>query len=163
CKQSVATALDDLERLGFVTRIRRIRRIMTPLGFTTRQITNAYRVHEPARGLGLLATLVFATESNSCTASAHIVDSLNGRGTLEPMSPLHRTLERLGTLLESRKRGRVLLAALSLFCTTVAWAVDHSAAPRPLSDVCPRWLVETGLLGWACEIRTQNCRRKLSL
>jgi len=47
-------------------------------------------------------------------------------------------------------RGLVLLAALSLFCTTVAWAVDHSAAPRRLSDVCPRWLVETGLLGWAC-------------
>src|SRR6516165_8960068 len=44
-------------------------------------------------------------------------------------------------------RGLVLLAALSLFCTTVAWAVDHSAAPRRLSDVCPRWLVETGLLG----------------
>ena len=47
--------------------------------------------------------------------------------------------------------------------TTVAWAVDHSAAPRRLSDVCPRWLVETGLLGWACEIRTQKRRRKLSL
>jgi hypothetical protein len=31
CKQSVVTALDDLERLGFVTRIRRNRRIMTPL------------------------------------------------------------------------------------------------------------------------------------
>jgi hypothetical protein len=38
CKQSVVTALADLERLGFVTRIRRIN---TPLGFTTRQITNA--------------------------------------------------------------------------------------------------------------------------
>src|SRR5262245_57826830 len=61
CKQSVVTALADLERLGFVTRIRRIRQVRTPLGFTTRQITNAYRVHEPARGLGLLATLVFAT------------------------------------------------------------------------------------------------------
>jgi len=27
---------------------------MTPLGFTTRQITNAYRVHEPTSGLGLV-------------------------------------------------------------------------------------------------------------
>jgi hypothetical protein len=40
---------------------------MTPLGFTTRQITNAYRVHEPTSGLGLLATILFATESNSST------------------------------------------------------------------------------------------------
>jgi hypothetical protein len=69
CKQSVVTALADLERLGFVTRIRRIRRIMTPLGFTTRQITNAYRVHEPTRGLGLIAMTLFATESNSWTPS----------------------------------------------------------------------------------------------
>jgi hypothetical protein len=25
-----------------------------------------------------------------------------------------------------------------------------------------RWPTETGLRGWACEIRTQKCRRKLS-
>ena len=59
----------DRDRLGFVTRIRRIRQIKTPLGFTTRQITNAYRVHEPTRGLGLLAMAVFATGSNPWTAS----------------------------------------------------------------------------------------------
>jgi hypothetical protein len=69
CKQSVVTALADLERLGFITRIRRIRRITTPLGFTTRQITNAYRVHEPTCGLGLIAMTLFATESNSWTPS----------------------------------------------------------------------------------------------
>src|SRR5262245_21847657 len=73
CKQSAVTALADLEQLGFVTRIRRIRQLQTSLGFTTRQITNAYRVHEPASGLGLLAMCVFATESNSWTASAHLV------------------------------------------------------------------------------------------
>jgi len=103
CKQSVVTALDDLERLGFVTRIRRIRRIMTPLGFRTEQITNAYRVHEPRSGLGLLATLLFATESNSWTASDYIVESLNGASVLDRENPLHRALERLGALLESRK------------------------------------------------------------
>jgi hypothetical protein len=69
CRQSVVTALADLERLGFITRIRRIRRVMTPLGFTTRQITNAYDVHEPKAGLGLLAMGLFATESNSWTPS----------------------------------------------------------------------------------------------
>jgi hypothetical protein len=93
------TALADLERLGFITRIRRIRRIATPLGFTTRQITNAYRVHEPVSGIGLLATLVFATESNCWTASAHIVESLDGASVLNPeSSPLHQALARLERL-----------------------------------------------------------------
>jgi hypothetical protein len=65
----VVTALDDLERPGFVTRIRHLRQIKTPLGFRTEQITNAYRVHEPTSGLRLLATALFAPESNSWTAS----------------------------------------------------------------------------------------------
>ena len=104
CKQSVVTALADLERLGFVTRIRRIRQIKTPLGFRTEQITNAYRVHEPRSGLGLLATLVFATESNSWTPSAHVVESLNGTAALNPTNSLHHALERLGGLLGKQKR-----------------------------------------------------------
>jgi hypothetical protein len=103
CKQSVVTAIADLERLGFVTRIRRIRQITTPLGFTTRQITNAYRVHEPASGLGLLATLVFATESNSWTASDNEIKSKECERWLKPENPLHRVLLRLGKVLESEK------------------------------------------------------------
>jgi hypothetical protein len=103
CKQSVVTAIAELERLGFVTRIRRIRRVDTPLGFRTVQITNAYKIHEPASGLGLLATLVFATESNSWTASAHIVESSNGACMLNGSNPLHRALLKLGKLLESGK------------------------------------------------------------
>jgi hypothetical protein len=59
------TALDDLELLGFVTRIRRIRRVQTPLGFKVVLITNAYRVHEPTSGLGLLASVLFAKTSES--------------------------------------------------------------------------------------------------
>jgi hypothetical protein len=89
----VVTALDDLEQPRFVTRIRHLRQIKTPLGFTTRQITNAYRLHEPASGFALLCSLVFASESNSWTPSAHRVESLNGASALE----------RLGALLESRK------------------------------------------------------------
>jgi hypothetical protein len=57
CRQSVVTALDDLELLGFVTRIRRVRRVEAPLGFRVEQVTNAYRVHEPARGVGLWASM----------------------------------------------------------------------------------------------------------
>jgi hypothetical protein len=102
CKQSAVTAIVDLERLGFVTRIRRIRQVKTPLGFTTRQITNAYRVQEPASGLGLLATLVFATESNCWTASAHIVESYDGKRVLHPTNPLHQALARLGRALEGK-------------------------------------------------------------
>lgn len=95
CPQSVVTALADLERLGFITRIRRIRQVTTPLGFTTRQITNAYRVHEPTSGLGLLATLVFATDSNCWRASDHIVDSETCESRHDPTSPLHQALARL--------------------------------------------------------------------
>jgi hypothetical protein len=85
CKQSAVTAIVDLERLGFVTRIRRIRQIKTPLGFTTRQITNAYRVHEPTRGLGLLAMAVFATGSNSWTASVSKFSSEESKDDFERM------------------------------------------------------------------------------
>jgi hypothetical protein len=95
CKQSVVTAVADLEALGFITRIRRIRQVKTPLGFATRQTTNAYRVHEPASGLGLLATLVFATESTCWTASAHVVKSKECESWLDPTSPLHRALTQL--------------------------------------------------------------------
>jgi hypothetical protein len=59
CKQSVATALNDLEVLGFITRHRRVRKVMTPLGFRVEQITNAYEVHEPRMALGRLADLIF--------------------------------------------------------------------------------------------------------
>src|SRR5262249_14063842 len=103
CKQSVVTAIAGLERLGFVTRIRRIRRIMTPLGFTTRQITNAYRVHEPRNGLGLLAIGLFATESNSWTASdSKVLYEEQGRG-LDPANPLQQALARLGNVLINKK------------------------------------------------------------
>jgi hypothetical protein len=103
CKQSVVTAIADLELLGFVSRIRRIRQITTPLGFTTRQITNGYRVHEPTNGLGLLATLVFATESNCWAPSAHIVESEERKRWLDPENPLHKALARLGRALGSKK------------------------------------------------------------
>jgi hypothetical protein len=60
-------------------------------------------VHEPAKGLGLLATLVFATESNSWTPSAHKVESFNGEDAVNPESPLNRALQRLGKALESKE------------------------------------------------------------
>ena len=41
--------------------------------------------------------------------------------------------------------------------------LDTSQNPTLRADVCPRWLVETGLLGWGGRTRTQKCRRKISL
>jgi hypothetical protein len=38
-----------------ISRIRRIRRVQTPLEFRVEQITNAYRVHEPVHGWGVAA------------------------------------------------------------------------------------------------------------
>ena len=38
-----------------ISRIRRVRRVQTPLGFRVEQITNAYRVHEPVHGWGVAA------------------------------------------------------------------------------------------------------------
>jgi hypothetical protein len=86
CKQSVVTALNDLELLGFVTRIRRLQ---TPFGFKIVQITNAYRVHEPARGLGLLATVLFGkpTGSNYLTPS---VANFYSKRVDDRISPEHR-------------------------------------------------------------------------
>jgi hypothetical protein len=100
CRQSVVTALADLERLGFITRIRRIRRIMTPLGFTTRQITNAYRVHEPVSGIGIIAMTLFATESNSWTPSVAKFFPKSAtedrfRGVVEVRPPLEKRTDEL--------------------------------------------------------------------
>jgi hypothetical protein len=76
CPASVSTALDQLEAFGIVTRHRRLKRVMTPLGFKTVQNTNAYEIHPPNTGLGKLAVAVFgvekpmdATESNFSAAS----------------------------------------------------------------------------------------------
>jgi hypothetical protein len=86
------------ERLGFVTRIRRIRQIKTPLGFRTEQITNAYRVHEPSHGFGLLA-VEFASSGPA-------------RETVMPDE--HTLLERRITWIE-REVVRLILVAIGAF------------------------------------------------
>jgi hypothetical protein len=68
-KQSVVDALAELQKLGFVTRIRRLKQVDTALGFKAVQTTNAYLVHEPASGLGLLAIRMFCAESGYPAAS----------------------------------------------------------------------------------------------
>jgi hypothetical protein len=60
----VIESVAELENLGFVTRIRRLREVYTALGFKTVQDTNAYLVHEPTKGLGLIATRMFCPESD---------------------------------------------------------------------------------------------------
>jgi hypothetical protein len=99
CRASVVTALADLEdKLGFVTRIRRLRRIKTPLGFETVQETNAYLVHRPMKGLGFLAVALFASnaESNFQPPSVSKVSNKEPAHPLNPESPLAQALVRLG-------------------------------------------------------------------
>jgi hypothetical protein len=79
CKQSVVTALGDLERLGFITRHRRRKIIITPLGRKTVQATNAYEVHEPNTGIGRLALALFGQKSESNNLAARESDSSNNR------------------------------------------------------------------------------------
>jgi hypothetical protein len=45
-----------------VTRHRRLKRVMTPLGFRVEQNTNAYEIHPPKTALGRLAEAVFGAK-----------------------------------------------------------------------------------------------------
>lgn len=65
CKQSVVTALALLERLGFLTRHRRLRRVKGLLGMKAEQDTNAYELHMPRRGWGALGLVLFSAGSES--------------------------------------------------------------------------------------------------
>jgi hypothetical protein len=106
CRASVVTAIADLEhKLGFVTRIRRLRTIKTPLGFETVQETNAYVLHRPTKGLGLLAVALFASspESNFQPPSASIVSNEEHARSLNPESPLTQALMRLGMTVKEEK------------------------------------------------------------
>ena len=107
CKQSVVDALAELEKLGFVTRIRRLGQVDTPLGFKTVQDTNAYLVHEPASGLGLLAIRMFCAESSypppSETYSSNLVCGERYERWLDRDSALGRALARLEAAIMRRK------------------------------------------------------------
>jgi hypothetical protein len=102
CKDSVVDALAELEKLGFVTHIRRLREVNTALGFKTVQDTNAYLVHEPTSGLGLLAIRMFYAESGYPAASEAYSSNLKNderyERWLDADSPLGQALTRLGAL-----------------------------------------------------------------
>jgi hypothetical protein len=103
CRASVATALDYLERLGFITRHRRVRRVKLALGFRTEQITNAYEVHEPKSGLGTLACSLFGNKQESNYSTPSGSESCSKRGpsgampSTDPLNAAEETaLARLG-------------------------------------------------------------------
>jgi hypothetical protein len=107
CRASVATALDDLERLGFITRHRRVRRVQLPLGFRTEQTTNAYEVHEPKTAWGRLACTLFGNKRGSSYSTASDSDFYSKQGPgdtagarepqTEPSEAEAAALSRLGT------------------------------------------------------------------
>src|SRR5436190_464025 len=82
-------------------------------GFTTRPITNTYRVHEPRSGLGLLAMCAFATQSNFLDSSrSHRFNEECARW-LDGEDLLHKASERLGRAPESKKGAAPVGAAKS--------------------------------------------------
>jgi hypothetical protein len=68
-RQAIITAMQVLERMGFVTVHKRIKRIQTPLGPRVVQDSNAYEFHLPKKGLGALAMAVFCPPSSELTKS----------------------------------------------------------------------------------------------
>ena len=69
-RQAIITAMQVLERMGFVTIHKRIKRIQTPLGPRVVQDSNAYEFHLPTKGLGALAMQVFCPPSSEYNKSA---------------------------------------------------------------------------------------------
>ena len=66
--------------------------------------------------------------------------------------------------------GRAMLVRAARFAACIArdwWHLlesrDEWALSARISEALPLITVETGLAGWACKIRTQKRRRKLSL
>lgn len=68
-RRSVITAMQVLERMGFVTIHRRVRRVKTLLGVKMVQDCNAYEYHLP-KGLGALAWSIFKPSSECKNFSA---------------------------------------------------------------------------------------------
>ncbi len=68
-KQAIITAMQVLERMGFVTIHKRIKRIQTPFGPRVVQDSNAYEFHLPTKGIGRLAMAVFCPSSSESTKS----------------------------------------------------------------------------------------------
>jgi hypothetical protein len=66
-KQAVVTAIKLLERMGFITVHRRVKRIRTPHGVRVVQDSNAYEFHLPVAGLGALAMAVFCSRPSEST------------------------------------------------------------------------------------------------
>lgn len=65
-RRSVVTALEVLERFGFLTRHRRLKIVEGLLGRKAEQDTNAYELHPPRAGRGALAWLLFAKPTSEC-------------------------------------------------------------------------------------------------
>lgn len=58
-RRTVGSAIETLERLGFITVHRRLKRITEPLGFKTVQDTNAYEIHPPKGFFGEMVHRLF--------------------------------------------------------------------------------------------------------
>src|SRR5437016_9914033 len=68
-RRAIVNAMQVLERMGFVTIHKRIKRIKTPFGPRVVQESNAYTLHLPTTGLGALAMGVFCPPASECTVN----------------------------------------------------------------------------------------------
>lgn len=90
-KQAVVTAIKVLERMGFITVHRRVKRIQTPYGVRVVQDSNAYEFHLPGGGLGALAMAVFCPRSSESTK----LDAIKHKGENRKESELGKTVKGL--------------------------------------------------------------------
>lgn len=69
-RKTVQAAIRTLELFGFLTVVRRIKRIRTALGFKVVQDSNAYNIQLPTSGLGAIALRAFNlwSEGKNCQA-----------------------------------------------------------------------------------------------
>jgi hypothetical protein len=90
-KQAVVTAIKVLERMGFITVHRRVKRIQTPYGVRVVQDSNAYEFHLPVGGLGALAMAVFCPRPSESTK----LDAIKHKGENPKESELGKTVKGL--------------------------------------------------------------------
>lgn len=89
-KQAIVTAIKVLERMGFLTVYRRVKRIDTPFGVRVVQDSNAYQFHLPTKGLGALAMAVFCRPSESTKLDAIKHQGENHTETASGNAATHR-------------------------------------------------------------------------
>jgi hypothetical protein len=87
CARTAFSAIQTLAFMGLVTIHRRVKRIRTALGFKVVQDVNAYEVHPPRAGIGLLARAIFEKPRSDCKSCEAKEYPFNQKGAAESRRP----------------------------------------------------------------------------